>query len=730
MKKIYSFIISLSIISTLNSQTYQWAFNAGNTAYDEGASVQTDNSGNIYVIGRFSGTNVDFDPGVGVADLNSNGGSDVFVAKYNPSGQYQWAFNIGGASADRGMAIAVDGSGNVYITGWFFGTNIDFDPGAGIANVSSLGSEDVFVAKYNTNGLYQWAFNIGASTNLDRGYGICVDVASNVYVTGCMGGANIDFDPGAGSALLSTNGGEDIFLAKYNSTGAYQWAFNLGGAGNFSEYGFGVSCDASSNVYITGQTSLANVDFDPSVSVANVNSASTNIFLAKYNTAGQYQWAFGLGGNNYDVGISLSSDASGNIVLTGVFQGSNIDFDPGVGVSTISSNANSIDIFVARYNTLGQYQWAFPIGGSTNTEYGSAVKWSPAGDVLVTGFFSGTADFDPGAPVVNLSPSAQNVYAASYNSNGQYQFAFNIGVAAPSEGYGICSDNNNSIIVTGFFTGNVIDFNPAVGTNTLSSLGSADIFIAKYANCVSAPLQPTSINGLTSLCTGVGATSYSIATVVGATSYSWSLPGGWSGTSTSNSISATPGSSGTISVTASNTCGTSAAQNLSVTINALPTIVYTQNPDTVCANAGNIALGSVTPIGGTFSGTAVSGTNFNATTAGAGTFTITYTYTDGNSCTNTASQNILVDLCTGLSDQTLAESNLIVFPNPANELVTITTNENKGQLIIYNTLGAVLYSKQLNATQTTVDVSAYQSGIYFIQLQTVDGMATKKIIKQ
>jgi len=90
----------------------------------------------------------------------------------------------------------------------------------------------------------------------------------------------------------------------------------------------------------------------------------------------------------------------------------------------------------------------------------------------------------------------------------------------------------------------------------------------------------------------------------------------------------------------------------------------------------------------------------------------------------------LVDLCTGLSNQTLAESDFIVFPNPATELVTITTNENKGQLIIYNTLGAVLYSQQLNAAQTAVDVSVYRCGIYFIQLQTVNGMATKKIIKQ
>jgi len=146
------------------------------------------------------------------------GSDDIFVAKYTSSGVYQWAFNIGGTGGDNGRNMAVDGSGDCYVTGYFQGTNIDFDPGAGTTFLTSAGSSDIYAAKYDSSGAYQWALNIGG-ISADRGYGIAVNSSGNCYGTGGFQGINIDFDPGAGVDLLSSVGNYDIFVAQYDSSG-------------------------------------------------------------------------------------------------------------------------------------------------------------------------------------------------------------------------------------------------------------------------------------------------------------------------------------------------------------------------------------------------------------------------------------------------------------------------------------------------------------------------------
>ncbi len=223
------FILIIFNIQSFAQPTYQWAFNLGGTSGDEGFAIAVDSSGNCYVTGYFQGTNIDFDPPGGTALLTSASGSaDIFVAKYNSSGIYQWALNVGGTGADGGRGIAVDGSGNCYVTGDFQGASIDFNPlGGAVLLSSSAGSRDIFVAKYNSSGICQWAFNIGG-TGADYGYGIAVDGSGNCYVTGEFQGASTDFNPLGGAVLLSSAGGSDIYVAKYNSSGICQWAFDIG----------------------------------------------------------------------------------------------------------------------------------------------------------------------------------------------------------------------------------------------------------------------------------------------------------------------------------------------------------------------------------------------------------------------------------------------------------------------------------------------------------------------
>jgi hypothetical protein len=167
------FLLSFFGIDNVNAQTdasLLFAKGIGNEYLAGGnlniQNIKIDASGNRYVVGNFSAT-ADFDPSAGTANLTSAGGSDIFIAKYNSSGDYVWAKRIGGTGADQGNSLTLDGSGNVFLTGYFAGT-VDFDPSASTANLISAGGNDIFIAKYNSSGDYVWANGIGG-TGIDRG---------------------------------------------------------------------------------------------------------------------------------------------------------------------------------------------------------------------------------------------------------------------------------------------------------------------------------------------------------------------------------------------------------------------------------------------------------------------------------------------------------------------------------------------------------------------------------
>ncbi len=588
MKKIHILTIAflLSINSNAQLPSYQWAISAGSTSggAEDGKSVAYDQFGNIYVTGSYQGT-VDFDPGVGVTNLVSNGSDDVFLAKYTSAGSLVWAISIGSAQSDIGYALAIDGNNDAVITGVFRTNNVDFDPGVGTATLTNSGGGDIFVAKYNSTGSYLWAFSIGSSNlgNPDEGLAITSDISNNIFITGSYSGSS-DFDPGIGSSILTSAFNNTTgFVAKYTSSGLYGWAFSLELNSNptGTQKGFGIKTDNSGNVCLTGYFNGTN-DFDPSASVNSLISVSAtqDVFLAKYSTVGNLIFAFNIGSSGVDWGKGISIDQSNNILVTGFFSGI-ADFDPSASTSNLTPIGNR-DIFVAKYSSGGNYVWAFKIG-STTIDEGECLYVDNIGDIYIGGNFTSTADFDPGVGVANLTSSGgADVFMAKYNSGGNYLWAAFIGEPTFGEYCRSISVNPQGMFyITGYFV-NTVDFDPNAGVANLSSiLTSSDLYLAKYSSCISAPSQPPSISGLNSMCTGAGATTYSVAVVSGATSYTWFLPGGWSGTSSTNTISATPGSSGIFTVTASNACGTSAQQTLSVTVNPLPTI--TVNSSTICS---------------------------------------------------------------------------------------------------------------------------------------------------
>jgi uncharacterized protein (DUF2249 family) len=447
---------------------------------DHGRAVKTDASGNIYSTGTFSGT-VDFDPGAGIQYLTAVGNPDIFLVKYDVFGNYVWAKSIGGAAVKNALALVLDAAGNVYIAGSFTGT-VDFNPGAAVQNLVSSGSTDIFIAKYDASGNYVWAFRVGGTGN-DQAQGLAIDATNNIYVTGSYSNT-ADFDPGAGIQNLTSAGTADIFLAKYNASGSYLWARGIG-AGN-GDVAYGVAVDASGNPHITGSFSVT-VDFDPGAGTQSLASAgSTDTFLAKYDASGNYVWAIRIGGTGIEMGTAIAIDGTDNCYITGQFFGVT-DFDPSAGTQNLT--ALNLDGFLGKYDASGNYVWAIRIGGST-VDIGNGLALDDTDNVYITGNFSGTADFDPGAGTQNLVTSSSfDIFLAKYSPTGAYVWANAMGVSVADDlGYAVTIDASNNCVLTGSFQGNA-DFNPGAGIYALQSVNSNDFFIAKYGPTITLPVR-------------------------------------------------------------------------------------------------------------------------------------------------------------------------------------------------------------------------------------------------
>ena len=257
------------------SGNFIWAKAVGSTFDDRGLSITVDSSGNVYATGYFQGT-VDFDPGVGSFNHTSTGNNDVFIQKLDAAGDFIWAKAVGSTNIENGYSIAVDPSGNVYTTGYFQGT-LDFDPGAGIFNITSAGNYDAFIQKLDASGNFLWAKAVGSTLD-DRGYSMTVDASGNVYATGVFSDT-VDFDPGAGTFNLTSAGVYDVFVQKLDAAGNFIWAKAFGS--NSNDQGSSIAVNTSGNVYTTGYFS-GTVDFDTGAGTFNL-TGSYDVFVHKIN---------------------------------------------------------------------------------------------------------------------------------------------------------------------------------------------------------------------------------------------------------------------------------------------------------------------------------------------------------------------------------------------------------------------------------------------------------------
>lgn len=468
-----------------------WANALPGNSYDVCRAIVLDDQSNVYATGYFSST-VDFDAGAGVSNLTSLNAEDIFLAKYDSAGKLLWAKSMGDFRYQAGYAIALDAANNIYITGIFFGTT-DFDPGAGVTQLVSAGNEDIFVSKYDNNGNFIWAKQFGGTTN-DFCNAIKLDRFGNIYINGYFDNT-ADFDPGTGVFNLVSAGGTDIFVCKLNEHGNLLWAKSIGGP--LSDVAYSIGLDELDNVYSTGFF-WNTVDFDPGPGIFNLSSEGLGDgYILKLNSGGSFIRVARMGGDSRVRAISLKLEKTGHIYIAGHFDGT-ADFDPGAGAVVLHSAIDDEDIFIGKYDLNFDLVWIKQVAGSSFQQVFD-MDTDATGNIYLTGHYHGTADFDPGPGIHELSAAGDpDIFVLRLTDAGEFVWVSPATGPFYGSGYTLKVDGLKNIFVGGTFEGTK-DFDPGPGELKRTSFGQSEIFMQKLRQCPNAALTQTlNINTCTS----------------------------------------------------------------------------------------------------------------------------------------------------------------------------------------------------------------------------------------
>ncbi|MBI1317161.1 hypothetical protein GC167_09955 [bacterium] len=270
---------------------------------------------------------------------------------------FDFALGFGGTNDDFGQSISLNEFNQVYVSGAFQG-NVDFDPGPGLSIQSAQSnSRDVYLSRFDPDGTHRWTRRIGGS-NLDRAYKV-VAQGDGVYVTGVFSGT-VDFDPLSTTFQLSSSGQTDVFVAKYDTTGALVWARKIGGIG--IEYAYNMAVDTLDQVYVAGSFQ-GTVDFNPGSGTLNRTASGTSdAFVLKLSSSGTLAFASTWGGSGAStIALTVGVDAQQNPLVVGYFAGT-VDFNPGSGTQWLSS-AGQTDAFCVKLSASGSHLWSIKVGG-------------------------------------------------------------------------------------------------------------------------------------------------------------------------------------------------------------------------------------------------------------------------------------------------------------------------------------------------------------------------------
>jgi hypothetical protein len=418
----------------------------GTPAADTGNAVATDGAGNVFVAG---GTGGDFD-GLGVGDP-AGGGKDLVMLRLAANGSLQWSRQLGTPADDEAFTVAVDGDGNSYVAG---ATGGDLD-GLLIGD-PLVGATDFFLAKFGPTGNLLFTRQLGTLAT-DEARGVALDGLGNIYVTGTtagdLDGPGIDSDPLVGAS--------DVFLAKFDASGNLLSTRQLGTRAD--DRAFGLAVDGVGNVYVAGSTG-GDVDgpgigSDPLV-------GETDVFLAKFDPAGNLLFTRQLGTLAADEARGVAVDGVGSVYITGTtagdLDGPGIDSDPLVGAA---------DFFLAKFGSSGNLLFTRQLGTLAD-DRGFAVAVDGAGSTYVTGTTAGDLD----GPGIDSDPlvGATDIFLAKFDPAGNLLFTRQRGTPAEDAAFGVAVARlavGGNVFVTGETLG---------GLDGNLSAGDFDLFLSKF----------------------------------------------------------------------------------------------------------------------------------------------------------------------------------------------------------------------------------------------------------
>ena len=707
----------------------QWATYYGGAQTEYGYAVAVDAVGNVYLAGSTTSA-------TGISTVGSHqpawaGSDDIFIVKFNSSGVRQWGTYYGGTGSEHRCALAIDPiSGNICLAAVTNSTS-------GISTVGSHqpvyggGTNDRYIVQFNSSGVRQWGTYyggtgvefVGATTYCF----IATDPSGNIYLAGyTTSTSNISTVGSHQPALVGTN---DLFLAKFSSGGVRQWATYYGGTGG--EGIASVAVDGNGNSYLGGMTNSTSGittvgSYQPTI------GGFEDIVVAKFNSAGIRQWATYYGGpitENYPV---LATYGVNMVYIGGTTTSTTAISTPG-SHQPVYGGGSSGDLFLAAFDTAGTRQWGTYYGGSNN-EFVPNIAPASGSLVYLSGLTVSTS-------AISSIGSHQPSFGGGFDDGFLAQLTLcSVPPTQPGTISGavtVCNGATNTYSITAVpgatsytwvLPGGWSGSSTTTSINATASATSGNITVTANNACGSSTAQTlavtVSVPNVTAsnsgaICIGNSAT----LTAGGASTYLW-MPGSL----TTNPVTVSPTVTTTYTVTGTDGNGCTNTATTTLTVNPLPTVTMSAANTSTCINWTTDLL-TGTPVGGTFSGTGVTGTNFDPSVAGVGTWLVTYTYTDGNGCTNTATTNITVGLCTG-TNQIANENEIIIYPNPFTSVVTLSLSKGLGLVTVYNTLGEVVYNSQLVKGNNEIDLSEVPSGVYFIKMISDEGTVTKKIVKQ
>jgi hypothetical protein len=736
MRKFYTLILLVLLTLTCKAQntTLDWAKQiTGGSATPN--SMVTDASGNIYITGVFLGT-ADFDPGPGVNEFTSIAGYDAFILKLDANGNFLWANHTSGSANVEGKGIALDPSGNIYTIGEFY-TNADFGTGPGAVNLTSQGDFDIYIQKLDNNGVIQWIKQIGGSQG-QFSTSIAVDVSGNVHFTGGFYGSP-DFDPGAGTQILSSSGGEDIYIAKLNTNGDHVWSKKIGGSG--WDQGTAITTDANGNVYTTGYFTET-IDFDPGAAVSNLtNDQSNNAFVSKLDVNGDFVWAKGLGGTSistdYGKGKGIAIDLNENVFVIGEFEGT-IDFDPNAGVQNYSS-AGSRDIFVEKFSSNGDLDWVNVIGNS-DEQNASSIVLDNAGAIYIAGYFEGVIDVDPSPSNYSLtSAGSRDFFVENFDANGNMNFAVHFGGTSYDWVNSLALDNANNIHLAGSFN-DVVDFDPGPDTLNFTSLSSNSMYTLKLGQCspvytsltaescesydVPSGNQTYFTSGMynDTLSNSCGADSIlTIDLTINTPSSSIDVQTACGSFLWVNGVTYTS-STDTATYMTMNTAGCDSIVTLDLTINIVDVTVTNSDP-TLTATASNATYQWIDCDNGNV--VIASATNQSYTPTINGNYAVIVTE---NGCSDTSACYLVAS--SDVTELNFA-SEISIYPNPTSQNVTIDLGEiyNAIEVQIVNPLGQIISSENYDMKEILNLELTGAKGVYYVVIQSENKKEILRIIK-